>query len=175
MFSNFVKTSRLTVVQALQTGVLMGVGDAIAQTFVEKAPGKKYDPRRTGKFFLLGVGFVGPTLGTWYRVLASRFGDTGTFNVAVKKMALDQLVFAPSFLALFITTVSFTDGRNWRETKQQLIHKYPDIYLTNLTIWPAVQLVNFSFIPLRHQLLLVQSVAILWNCYLSWKTHKEIQ
>nr|CAH7738445.1 unnamed protein product [Callosobruchus chinensis] len=175
MLSNIIRNGRLTVVQALQTGVLMGVGDTIAQTVIEEqTPAKKFDARRTAKFFLLGVGFVGPTIGTWYRILACHLGDAGTISIAVKKVAIDQLVFAPCFLALFVATVSTLDGRNWNETKKQLTHKYTDIYLTNLTIWPAVQLINFSFVPLRHQVLLVQSVAIVWNCYLSWKTHKEL-
>nr|CAI5833242.1 unnamed protein product [Callosobruchus analis] len=162
MFLNIIRNVRLTAVQALQTGVLMGVGDTIAQKVIEEqTPSKKFDARRTAKFFLLGFGFV--------------VGNAGTATIAVKKVALDQLVFAPCFLALFVATVSTIDGKSWNETKKQLRQKYTDIYITNLTIWPAVQLVNFSFVPLRHQVLLVQSVAIVWNCYLSWKTHKDLE
>ncbi|VEN58513.1 unnamed protein product [Callosobruchus maculatus] len=176
MLSKFIRNGRLTVIQALQTGVLMAVGDTLAQTVIEeKTRAKKFDAKRTAKFFLLGVAFVGPTIGTWYRILSHRLGDVGTTTIAVKKVALDQLIFAPSFLAIFVATVSTVDGKSWNETKKQLTQKYSDIYLTNLTIWPAVQLFNFSFVPLRHQVLLVQTVAIVWNCYLSWKTHIELE
>lgn len=57
--------------------------------------------------------------------------------------------------------------------KNDLKHKYTDILLTNYKIWPAVQLVNFYFVPLQGQVVLVQCVAILWNAYLSYKTQQK--
>uniref|UniRef100_A0A8U8AKY8 Mitochondrial inner membrane protein Mpv17 n=1 Tax=Geospiza parvula TaxID=87175 RepID=A0A8U8AKY8_GEOPR len=49
---------------------------------------------------------------------------------------------------------------------------YMDALVTNYCIWPPVQIANFYFVPLQHRLAVVQCVAIVWNCYLSWKANR---
>lgn len=106
--------------------------------------------------------------------MSKYFGNQGRTAV-LKKVACDQLIFAPSFLALFIVTL----GAIQREDFDVIVYKfkrdYPDILLANYKLWPAVQLVNFYFVPLHYQVLVVQIVAILWNSYLSWKTQAQLK
>jgi hypothetical protein len=42
----------------------------------------------------------------------------------------------------------------------------------NWMVWPAVQVVNFSVVPLQHRVLVVNVVALGWNCYLSYLNNK---
>nr|XP_023024631.1 protein Mpv17-like [Leptinotarsa decemlineata] len=160
------------MVQAVQTGTLMGTGDLIAQTIIEKKSFKQVHLWRTARFFAIGAVMVGPTISIWYRALSKYIGHTGK-SVVLKKVALDQFVFAPTFLALFITVMNTLEGHSWDFIKLQLKKKYKDILITNYEVWPPIQLFNFYFIPLQYQVLLVQVVALFWNAYLSWKTEEK--
>lgn len=88
----------------------------------------------------------------------------------VKKVVIDQSTFAPCLMATLITSINLLEGNSFQYSIDQLKLKYFDVMSTNYKIWPAVQLCNFYFVPLKHQVLLVQSVALFWNAYLSWKT-----
>lgn len=50
--------------------------------------------------------------------------------------------------------------------------KLEDSYLPalkmNWIVWPPVQALNFTFVPLANQVLVVNVVALFWNCYLSY-------
>ncbi|CAH0558171.1 unnamed protein product [Brassicogethes aeneus] len=168
----------MTVYNAFQTGFLMAGGDFIAQTVVEKKSLESYDTVRTAKFFGIGLLFVGPTISAWYKFLDKKFTaqvrQLANKKTAVfKKVALDQLIFAPVFIAAIISVIDLSEGGEVRKIPCELGKKYPDILLANYKLWPWVQLVNFYFVPLKHQVLLVQSVAVLWNTYISFKTHEN--
>lgn len=111
----------------------------------------------------------GPTLTIWYRMLAKYVGHGGK-NTVLKKVALDQLLFAPICLGVFLSSISFVQGNSIEETKRHVKHNYYDILTTNYKIWPMVQMGNFYLVPLQYQVLVVQIVALFWNAYLSFKT-----
>lgn len=90
--------------------------------------------------------------------------------MALKKVACDQIIFAPCFIYAFLGTLGMVQKRNLDAVKKDIKKNYKDILFTNYKIWPAVQVANFYLTPLNYQVLVVQIVAILWNSYLSWKT-----
>lgn len=105
----------------------------------------------------------------WYRVLDKYVGNKGT-TVAVKKVVLDQFVFAPAFVSVVLATLGGIQTRNLEQSIDRVKRDYKDVLIANYSLWPWVQLANFYFVPLHYQVLLVQSVALFWNTYLSWKT-----
>ncbi|XP_045760928.1 protein Mpv17 [Maniola jurtina] len=160
------------LVQAIQTGALMGAGDLIAQIIIEKK--STVDYKRTLKFSSIGLFVGGPALRVWYGLLNKYVGATGK-TVAMKKVFVDQFIFAPTFLFFILVAVGTMQGKSWNSIEKDMHDNYFDVLKSNYYIWPWVQLVNFYYIPLQYQVLLVQFVALFWNTYLSWKTNSTKQ
>ncbi|XP_057652712.1 mpv17-like protein [Diorhabda carinulata] len=161
----------LLVSQAFQVSTLLCTGDLLGQTVVLRKPINEIDFRRTLKVGLVGLFIIGPTVSTFFRVLAVTISNKDPY-VGLKKMLIDQLVFVPFILIpLFVTSINiFVNGNSWEKTKEEIKDKYKDIMKTNYKIWPFVQFVNFNYVPIAYQVLVTQSVAVLWNTYLTWKT-----
>ncbi|GJQ84918.1 hypothetical protein Trydic_g525 [Trypoxylus dichotomus] len=123
-------------------------------------------------FCTVGFCFLGPTLTVWYRLLAKHVGMKGSL-VTVKKVALDQFLFAPFCIGALLTVLGTVQGQPPKETMRKLKRDYTDIMIANYKLWPAVQLLNFYVVPLNYQVLVVQCVALSWNTYISWKTQSQ--
>ncbi|XP_033207649.1 protein Mpv17 isoform X2 [Belonocnema kinseyi] len=150
----------------------MAVGDQIAQHLVEKRSFKNLDFGRTAQFAGIGFLLVGPSVRIWFGILDKFIGSAGT-SVALKKVMCDQLFFAPTFIAILITTIGTLQGNNIDSIKTKLQNEYLEILVNNYKLWPAVQLMNFSLVPLQYQVLVVQFVALIWNTYISYRTNRD--
>ena len=154
------------------TGALVGTGDVIAQQVVEKKGFKGHNFVRTAKMAGIGLCFIGPGLRTWYIILDKLVkGTAGTS--ALKKMILDQGIWAPCFLVMFFSAVGALDGNSAKQIKEKLKKDFVPALKVNYMIWPAVQLLNFYFVPMQHRVIVVNFVALFWNTYLAWASHKE--
>lgn len=115
----------------------------------------------------------GPTIRTFYKFLHGAIKHSNPAIRTLQKVAIDQLGFAPVFLACLISIISYMQNQNVDLIKDKLKSEYTDILLANYTVWPWVQLVNFRFVPLNYQVLFTQIVAVCWNIFISWRTNWE--
>ncbi|XP_031626522.1 protein Mpv17 [Contarinia nasturtii] len=157
--------------QAVQAGFLMGAGDFLAQTIIEKQKISQCDYIRTLKFFSIGFCVAGPGLRKWYGALDSYVTAKSRLGRTAQKVFIDQAVFAPIFLAFLLSVIGYSQHQDLGKVKEKLQQDYPDILLANYSVWPWVQILNFSIIPLNYQVLLTQTVAVFWNIYFSWRTN----
>uniref|UniRef100_A0A1I8HJK6 Mitochondrial inner membrane protein Mpv17 n=1 Tax=Macrostomum lignano TaxID=282301 RepID=A0A1I8HJK6_9PLAT len=172
---NAVLISKPILAPAVSTGVLMGAGDLLAQSVeasqqAAKAKGTEgVNWRRTARLFTLGCCLYGPWLNQWYKFLATRF--QGQRLALVKMVSADQLVMAPCVIGSYLTVVTYLNTADATKVSQQL-RLFPEVLLNNYKVWPAVQTVNFLFVPVHLRLILANCVALLWNTYMSWMAHQ---
>ncbi|VDP29184.1 unnamed protein product [Heligmosomoides polygyrus] len=84
-------------------------------------------------------------------------------------------MFSPFFNALILFNLRMLEGDGVKESYRRMKEDWSTIYINSLKVWPAVQLINFYFIPLNMRVIVVQLVAFFWNTYLSFKTQKTVE
>ncbi|KAL6716745.1 Protein required for ethanol metabolism [Lecanora helva] len=150
----------------------------MAQQGVEKVGLEKHNFARTGRMALYGGAIFGPAATTWFAFLARRINFPSRPNLTIAARVLtDQTVFASANLGCFLTSMALLEGG---DPGEKLRGAYWTALKSNWILWPGVQAVNFKFVPLEHRVMVVNVVALGWNCYLSYvnsqggaKTEKE--
>lgn len=162
--------------ESLRTGCIMGLGDLLAQTIIEEKYIHEVDIKRTLKFTTIGFCLVAPTLKSWYIFLDKSVpARQSRLMAGIKKMVLDQSIMAPTLSLLIMVAVDLIDRKSWSHIHERLRTQYIDVMKANYLLWPAVQVINFSMVPLAYQVLFVQLVAACWNCFLSQLLHSQKQ
>uniref|UniRef100_A0A3B5MMC2 Mitochondrial inner membrane protein Mpv17 n=1 Tax=Xiphophorus couchianus TaxID=32473 RepID=A0A3B5MMC2_9TELE len=106
-------------VQIVTAGSLVGVGDVISQQLIERRGLAHHNVGRTARMMSIGFFFVGPVIGSWYKVL-DRIVVGGSKSDAMKKMLVDQLCFAPCFLGTFLCISGALNGLTVEENIAKL-------------------------------------------------------
>lgn len=71
-----------------------------------------------------------PTRVAWYKILESKFPGY-TASTVFQKVALDQMCFAPPFVFVLVSSVSFANGKHADEVFLKLKSSYTDIIFNN--------------------------------------------
>jgi protein Mpv17 len=154
--------------QCITCALLFGAGDVITQTYFPKPKTKSsFDFSRTFRLLFFGGFVAGPSMTLWYRFLNKHIVFSSPTKQLVTRVALDQLLFSPTFLLIFFSFNGIVEGKGRDEIIHRLELGYKKVLIGNWTIWPLVQLVNFKFVPLNYQTVMVNTVALGWNTYLN--------
>jgi protein Mpv17 len=112
-----------------------------------------FDFERLTRFMAYGF-FMAPVQFRWFKFLERCFplGKPPRFLPALKRVAFDQLIFAPFGLGCFFTAMTLAEGGG----KTEVVNKMRDMYVptlkANYVLWPAVQVINFRLMPVQFQL-----------------------
>ena len=165
-YGNLLETKPL-ITKSITTSLLMGLGDVIAQK-IEKAP--EYNYKRTLRLATVGAVITGPSLHYWYKFLE---GFCVGARAPIKKVIMDQLLFGPSIIAAFYISSGLLEGKKIENIKDDFRNSYLDVLKMNYYIWPAANFINFSFVPYHYRIVFTNTVALVWNTFLSNSTQKK--
>ncbi|KAG3118303.1 hypothetical protein PI124_g1373 [Phytophthora idaei] len=154
-------------------GAIAGMGDVGCQHVLEvEDDDARFDIKRTAIFTFLGGFLISPVLHVWYGFLGSRLPGVSTTAVA-KRLALDQLGFAPTFLPVILSSVLALEGHA-EDIPNKLRADWWPLTKANWVVWVPAQILNFRFVPGSMQVLFSNVVGLLWNAYLSYVSHSEV-
>lgn len=168
---------RPVLAKCITGGVLAFIADIVTQVGLSDAVSKnKYDEitidwLRVLKFTAIGGMFVPPILHYWYGFLVARIPGV-TISSVLKRLALDQLCFAPVFLPCFISVAMILDGKAADIPDKLKADWFPTV-VANYSVWVPCQFINFRFVPPHQQVLFANFVGFFWNMYLSYTCYNS--
>jgi protein Mpv17 len=156
---------RPILTKVFTAGTLMFIGDFLAQ----KLDKKPFDLKRDAVLTTYASAMT-PIVHYWYNFVEKSFPG-GSMRNAFKKVACDQLLFAPIGMGLFLTVTTLMEGKSFEEAKQKLKKDYVRGMKANYTVWPAVNFINFKYVPLEQRILFSAVVSLGWNVYIATLKH----
>ncbi|KAF2862759.1 hypothetical protein K470DRAFT_255671 [Piedraia hortae CBS 480.64] len=121
-----------------------------------------FDFERLVRFMAYGF-IMAPLQHRWFSFLEKTFplsGGKATTN-AMRRVAFDQLIFAPCGLAAFFAFMTVAEGGG----KRAVVRKFQDVYIpalkANYILWPMVQMLNFRVMPIQFQIVSNFSLAVM--------------
>ncbi len=61
----------------------------------------------------------------------------------------------------------------WRQSWEKTKSVFWGVYIADCTVWPFLQLINFTFVPLRFQVLYVNVCNLMWNAFISFVENRK--
>jgi len=108
----------------------------------------------------------------WYLSLTKRIPSKSP-RVIFVLIFLDQAFFAPIFLPTYMLNLMMLEGKAMPDAIKKLQVGLKEALVTNWILWIPAQVVNFSVVPQKFQVLFSNFVAFAWTTYISWKTQKS--
>uniref|UniRef100_A0A383WJB5 Uncharacterized protein n=1 Tax=Tetradesmus obliquus TaxID=3088 RepID=A0A383WJB5_TETOB len=135
------------------------------------------DWRRAVMTGLFGSTFVGPVGHFWYINLdkwCARVFPGGGAKFIAAKVLLDTAAMGPFYVAAFFAWgCALIDFSGMAEFKRKMAVDFLPTLAAEVTLWPVIQGINFTFVPLKHQLLVVNTMTIFDACFMSWSRNQD--
>ncbi|KAF2880301.1 hypothetical protein ILUMI_25878 [Ignelater luminosus] len=155
------------------SGSLMGIGDLIEQEieYQRKVIPKRYDWARSGRMSFIGT-CLGP-LNHFFYAWLDKILPHKSANTAGQKIFLDQFIMSPICISFLLFTLSILEGKSPAQGIQNIRDKFIEVYTVDWCVWPPTQFINFYFLPVKYQVIYVNSVAACYSVFLSFAMHRD--
>lgn len=160
--------TRPLITKCITSGTLFCTGDVIAQSMDGTISRKGYDAYRgTGALIWGGVIFA-PIAHVWYNRILSYYVPGVSTKAVLTKVFVDQTLWGAAINSLYLTYATFyMQNGTLDDAVTNVKTKLWPVMKANWVIWPAVQIINFKFVPLPLQIPFINVVVVGWSCYLA--------
>lgn len=139
----------------------------------EKETGKfKVDWEQTGRFAILNGVLVAPVLHYWYTWLAGAIPGKAIMPV-LKRVFFDEFLFTPVYVPVLMGILWKMEGVDIQRIPQMIREEWLNIMLFDWAVYIPVQIVNFRFVPVKFQVLVINLIGVGWNCFISWRAQGQ--
>jgi len=131
-----------------------------------------WDMKRFFKMATFGFFYYGPLQGLWYPFLNSALPVNNALSVARKfpnfagKVLLNQLVLGPAVVSVVFAYTMLLDGKPELIASKISKDMLPTLQ-TGWKFWIPASMINFTVVPLHHQVLYMSTCGVVWNAILS--------
>lgn len=146
------------------------LGDLVAQKFLGDE-GAAFNWARIARMSAFGFLIHGPAGHYFYSFLDRLIVGTSPLKVA-SKVAIDQILWAPVFTALFFSFLGFAEGKSLDDVIEKIKRDTWIAVTTSWKFWPLAHTINFAFVPTSQRLLYINSLQIGYNVILSMLGNK---
>ncbi|CAH2237823.1 jg21453 [Pararge aegeria aegeria] len=157
-------------------GIIWPVSSFIQQSFEGKSfdSENKYDWWRCARYGLYGSCYVAPTIYTWFTIANIVWPGT-TLKVALIKTFVETITYTPFAMCSFYFGMSLLEQKSFDEAVTEVQTKFWPTYKVGVSVWPAVALINFHFIPPKNRVPFISICSLLWTCFLAYMKHLDAQ
>ncbi|KAK8805141.1 hypothetical protein WA588_000085 [Blastocystis sp. NMH] len=160
--------------KSISSMVIGSAGDVAAQYLTrDKTQSFHVDTFRTFRIACMNFGY-GFMSHYWYNALDKMVVSKG-MRAVISKMVIDQFLFVPTCQILFYSGNSIMEAPH--DQPQAAVRKLKQVLLpsllTNYSVWPLLQVINFKFVPLQYQVLYLSCGLFFWNIFLSHMANKK--
>ena len=160
----------------ITNAIVFATADVICQKVIENPP-KKFDFRRLLNITMVGGLFAAPVGHLWYCKCIPRLVRKVTSNTKfhpILSMIADQTLFSTPLVSSFLFLNEFLKDFNVKKGIDNVKEKLWTGMKANWTVWPPVQIINFSFIPIHFQVPFVNFIGLFWTIYLSYLQNNKV-
>ncbi|KAH7307032.1 hypothetical protein KP509_22G043200 [Ceratopteris richardii] len=118
---------------------------------------------------MVAAGFFisGPTLHIWFNFV-SRVVPARDLLSTLKKMAMGQLIYGPTFTVFFFSLNAFMQGESHQEIVARLRRDFIPTIRSGLMYWPICDFITYRYVPVHLQPLVSNSFSFLWTIYFTY-------
>jgi len=154
--------------KAVTSATLYTAGDGIAQCVDGTVQKRGYNADRGLKAAIWGGIIFAPLAHTWYNKVLEKYVPGVSNRAVFTKVFLDQTAWGLAVNSLYLAYATIAiNGGNLSDARHAVETKMWPLMKANWMLWPAVQIVNFKFVPGPLQVPFINVVVLGWSAFLA--------